>query len=697
MKRKYLLPIILSTCSTIMFSSETLAITPTFQNVSVAAGISQDATDNNNASGIGWIDFDNDGYQDLYVTNKNGPNRLYRNNGNGQFTEVGAAAGANLINQQSNGVAIGDYDSDGYDDIFVANTGPNTLLRNKGDGTFEDVSVISGLASEPLLDSYSASFGDMDGDGDLDLYVGTNDLGDLDGNGVCSPNEAYTNNGDGTFSRVPASVGIDDVGCTFANVLTDFDNDNDLDLLVVNDFFGTHPNQMYRNDTVPGSGQLTFTPVGDLGIGHQITGMGVAVGDYDNDGDLDYYRTIIGPGYLSTNQGDGSFVSTQIGAFFGSEGPFDGTGWGAAFFDADNDGDLDLYRGNDEFTGNGNNKYFQNNGDGTFTIMNTVGLLSTDAGLGLAIADYDNDGDMDVVVHGRYGQVNLFRNDTVSSDHWLKVNLKGNNPNHRGIGAKVKVVSFADDGTVRKQLREVHSGSSHGSTEDFRPHFGLGDHTAILNVKVTWPSGCVQKLTYGTVGVDQIIDVEEWACGLPNGVAGTINIDTGGVLEGALVKATDPWSLIVRGTDISDIGGHYDIPIDVCICNMTATKVGWDINWDDLGPGGQIWAWINNNLIFGDFTAVRTSGTLSGYALDINGVPVPGVGISGSDANGGNTFTATTDSNGRYEVAVSDATYWVQGGPGGGCSSFWPDGNNFFEWLVTVNFDDQNKDVVCVP
>jgi len=733
-------------------SGPVLAVAPSFSDQTINAQISfTDLSASRSApgGGVAWLDFNNDDYLDLYVPSAivGSASHLYVNNGDGTFTEIGAAAGVALSGAQSMSAAVGDFDGDGCDDLLVINGGnspgsnlANTLFRNNycddGSLTFTDVTSTSGLTQAKA--SIVASVGDVDGDRDLDIYVGNyfpnGSASQADLLGRCQPNQLFLNDGTGTFTQVAAASGVDDVGCTLATTLTDFDQDGDLDIYVSNDFSGPgaafrnygNPDTIYRNLGNDSNGLPQFEAAVDINLTDAKNGMGIATGDYDNDLDFDYFTTTYAGGAVNLNvlnQNDGGNNFNNVAAVAGVQDipTYSIIGWGAVFFDANNDGGLDLYKAVGTIGASAGfgeffvmpNRLYVNNHDATFSEMalaaGVQGKLNTQfqytQSRGVATADYDNDGRQDLytVNVGTItpsnnvlvpGQHSLYHNETVTSDHWLKVSLKGDKPNHRGIGARVKVVSSGSSG-IRTQLREVQSGNSHGSTSDFRPHFGLGSDTDVMSVQVTWPDGC--ESVVNSPAVDQIIEVVEWTCGLPNGVAGTINIDVGGVLQGATVMAHDPWSGVLRGSDISDSEGHYNLAIDSCICNMTATKTGWKIKWDDIGPGGQIWAWISNNLTFGDFTAKRKKGTISGFAIGSDGNPVAGVGITGSNGTGSNTFATTTDSNGHYEVAVLDDTYFVQGGSAPGCSSFWPDGNTFFEWLVTVNFDDKTKNVNCRP
>ncbi|VAW68205.1 hypothetical protein MNBD_GAMMA10-2553, partial [hydrothermal vent metagenome] len=521
----------LSTLALIIPFSASMA-QPGFTNVSDAAQITAQAESNPMAAGIAWIDYDNDGWQDLYVPNAtghdpydgsltnvgpSGPNRLYHNNGDGTFSEVGAAAGVQLTEIPSMGVAVGDYNNDGFDDLFVTNAGINTLFNNNGDGTFTDVSAQLGL-DDTSKASYAASFGDIDGDGDLDIYVGhwTDDLAPPNGDPSNRANDLYINNGENGFSNVAAQVGVDTLGANFTIPMTDFDHDNDLDLLIINDRFqiwldsgitlDSTVGELFRNDGLDADGQLIFTPfAAEAGLDQQMTGMGVAISDYDNDGDIDYYRSQFNRGLLSANDGSGVFTTQPVDSYTGA------VGWGTVFIDADNDGYVDLYRGNSN-SASGNvdstayqaNSFYQND-KGVFTVdtADQVGLTSLNAGLGVATADFDNDGDQDIVVHGVDGVINLFRNDTVTENHSLQIALKGTDSNKRGIGAKIFVVS-GKGGDANTTVREVTAGSSHGSNNSFVTHIGLNSIGYASRVTVEWPSGCVQVLSNVSAGLNEI-------------------------------------------------------------------------------------------------------------------------------------------------------------------------------------------------
>jgi len=470
--------------------------------------------------GVAWIDYDNDGDMDLFVPKHSGSNRLFRNDNNGtQFIDVTANSPAiRLITSISVGAAIGDYNGDGYDDIFVTNRLlGNFLFRNSpdlvnpGQRMFVDVTNETQVGNE-LKDSMSAAFGDLNGDGYLDIYVSNFKGGPCD---LTNQNDLYINIPDPNditkrqFQR--QAVHDSDLGCSWVSALTDYDNDGDLDIFVVNDvFFNTDPSvpgsELFHNDLTE-TGSLSFRPVAaTVGLNDRVAGMGIAIGDYNNNGLLDYYQTDLVEGTLATQNTDNTFTNQRI-----MVADYASYGWGAVFFDADQDGFEDLYSlsSNHAFgEGDARSSFYLNNGIGGFSeTSGTVGLMS--GGVGVATADYDNDGDIDMVVHGDTGIVRLYRNNTVLPSNFLRIRLKGKTPNHRGIGARV--TATLNNGMVL--TREVHAGTSLGSTHSPIVHFGLGLEISVSSVIVYWPQGCTQTLA--NITANQIISVNELGCYAP--------------------------------------------------------------------------------------------------------------------------------------------------------------------------------------
>jgi hypothetical protein len=492
-------------------------------------------------SGAAFLDYDGDGYQDLYLVNSaplpgftastaDPTNRLYRNDGDGTFTDVTAAAGVGGDRGYGMGVCAGDYDNDGHVDLYVTNFGPNVLYHNDGDGTFTDVTAAARVG-DPRLGS-SAAFADWDADGDLDLYVANYAKFSTDDNRTCyqggiqvycdpahyegESGVFYRNEGDGTFTDVTREVGgYNESGRQLGVVFADYDNDGYVDLYVAND--GT-PNFLFHNE-----GHGTFREVGMLaGValsenGRPEAGMGTDFGDYDRDGDLDI---IVGnfqwePSRLYRNEGNGFFSDASFAAGLG-EPTLSVLTFGTDFFDFDNDGDLDVYMANGHVNDRvqmfdkavsfpQRDQLFRNEGNGTFTDVTEQsgpGMELVMVSRGTACADYDNDGDVDLFVSNNNQRGVLLRNDGGNQKHWITIRTVGTVSNRDGIGARIRV-SAGD----LVQIEEVRSGSSYLSQNDLRVHFGLGDRIQVDRIEIRWPSGIEQILT--NVTADQILVVKE--------------------------------------------------------------------------------------------------------------------------------------------------------------------------------------------
>ncbi len=413
-------------------------------------------------NGMAWGDYDNDGDIDLYVGNNGQANRLYRND-NGFFADA-TTTPLNDANS-ANGVAWGDYDNDGDLDLYVVNYGEaNKLLRNDGGGTFADAT------SGPLGDTGygdSCAWGDYDNDGDVDLYVTNYD----------GPNKLFRNEGGGTFTDA-SSAPVNDSSSTGGCAWGDYDNDGDLDLYIANYYSAT--NKLFRND-----GGGTFVDATTAPLGNADEGVGVAWGDYDNDGDLDIYLVNNGQdNKLFRNDGGGSFTDVTSGPLVGGGYDF-GCTWG----DYDNDGDLDLY----VTMGYCCNQLLRNDGGGTF-VDDTTGPLgdASSYSLGTAFGDYDNDGDLDIYVAnvGTFDYAKLFRNLLGYENTWIHVNLVGTDSNKAAIGARVRVVTGRGS-----QIREVSGGSGMRSQDSLTAEFGLGSETLVDSIIVSWPSGNTDVIT----------------------------------------------------------------------------------------------------------------------------------------------------------------------------------------------------------
>ena len=473
-----------------------------FANVSRAAGIVNTRRGNGRSIGQAWGDYNGDGWIDFYVTDNNGPNTLFRNNGNGTFSVSSLAEIVALPDAFSGGASFVDYDNDGWRDLYVVNWGANVLFHNEGGQGFVDVTEQAGVGNE--ANGQTASWGDYDNDGFLDLYVA---------NWSCYPkcgrpftgesDRLYHNDGDGSFTDVSHFLKSKRDGAGFVASFTDYDNDGDQDIYLVNDeFIYQNGNALWRND---GPGCDADTTVADVTVGHcftevsteagadtQVMGMGLATADYDNDGDFDFYFSNAGPMTLLQNQGDGTFQDVAQRA--GVDVP-KGIAWGTTALDYDNDGWQDLYVAvmtTADHRGIPANPLFHNNGDGTFTRVSS-GSGASDVGptMGVATADYDQDGWVDLLIGNKDNGYSLLRNQTGEQidHHWLTLELIGGGPiNRDAVGARVTIQ--IGDGV--KQMREVQNGSSLGAGNELALHFGLGTAVSISKLTVQWPNGRIQ-------------------------------------------------------------------------------------------------------------------------------------------------------------------------------------------------------------
>ncbi len=463
-----------------------------FIDVSRSVGITHNRLGTTKAIGQAWGDYDNDGWLDLYVTDTDGPNVLYHNEGNGTFVISELVESVALPDLESTGVTFADYDNDGWKDLYVVSRGLNVLFRNLEGRSFEDVTELAGVADP--ADGKSASWGDFDQDGYLDLYVtnwscypdcGRPMYGDSD--------HLYRNQGDGTFENITTYLGAQTMGAGHAASFLDFDNDGDLDIYLVNDqFINGIGNVLWRNDG-PGCKGWCFTEISEeAGVDQRVMGMGIASADYDNDGDLDIYFTNAGPMVLLQNQLDGTFENVALPA--GVETP-ESVGWGAAFLDYDNDGWRDLYLAvamkMDRHTIPGN-ILFHNNADGTFSrVACDTGASDVGGTIGVATADYDKDGRVDFVIGNHVDGYRLYRNEGIAGpkNYWLTVELIGAGlVNRDAVGTRVYLTT--EDGA--SQMGEVTNGSSMGSGNELALHFGLGNSEQVTKLVVVWPDGVRQ-------------------------------------------------------------------------------------------------------------------------------------------------------------------------------------------------------------
>ena len=492
-------------------------------------------------SGAAFFDYDADGDPDLYFVNgaplpgyvsqEIPTNCLYRNNGDGTFTDVTEKAGVGDTGY-GHGCAVGDYNNDGKLDLYVTNYGTNRLYRNNGDGTFTEVSESAGV-TEPRW-STSCAFADYDRDGNLDLYVVNYIVFDINENPWCGLREKgiraycepdnftaqsdtlYRNNGDGTFTDVTQTAGIyNTTGKGLGVVWADYNNDGAADIYVAND---STENLFYRNN-----GDGTFEEVGFMvGValsenGAAENGMGTTFGDWNNDGwfDLTVTNYAQQTNTLYHNDADGFFTDATTTTKT-AQRTYPYLGWATAFIDYDNDGYQDLFVANghlhenlaelgQEGTYGQRNLLFRNNSNGTFTeISETLGpgMKLADVSRGATFADYDLDGDIDIVVTNSNTAPRLLRNDGGNRKNWLQIRLIATNGSTDAIGARVKITT----GKLT-QTREVRSGDGYLSQQDLTLHFGIGDYEQVDSIEVQWQSGTKQLI--GSVSANQVLSLEE--------------------------------------------------------------------------------------------------------------------------------------------------------------------------------------------
>jgi len=429
--------------------------------------------------GACFVDYDGDGYEDLFFTNENAVDFLYHNNGDGTFTKVLAEPFAS-VNQSSDASAWGDYDNDGDLDCLVSTWKGQTdiFYENNGDGTFTQRTPGS-LLTPPRYSDY-AGWRDFDNDGDLDAYISVGFGTQL--------NQFYVNNGDKTFSEPVSGDVVTDVRRSHGMALGDYDNDGDQDIYVAN-VDGT--NSLYQNQ---GDG-LTWTPVT---TGPHVTDLAFSIrsnfGDYDNDGDLDLFVTNQQSenNNLYNNDGSGNFTKV-IGGDPVTDG---GLSMSSAWADFDNDGNLDLLVTNGFGSVTEGNFLYFNNGDGTFA-KEFLDPIVTDTGwsLGCSVSDVDHDGDLDVAIGKAYNsnENNALYLNAGNGNHFLSVRLTGGLSNRDGIGARVWV-SATMGGIPIRQMREINSPTSFGQS-GLVAWFGLGDAATVDTIRVEWPSGMETLLT----------------------------------------------------------------------------------------------------------------------------------------------------------------------------------------------------------
>ena len=547
---KHQLPTVFLQCIlllTLIFIGSATAQPPIFVDATEEAGIhfkhSNGKTEHKHiietmGSGVVFFDYDTDGDADLYFVNSGGipqarqdtqqarlGNVLYRNEGDGRFTDVTEISGTGDTGYGM-AAAAGDIDNDGDADLYVANFGEDTLYRNNGDGTFTDITKAAGIDND--LWGIAAIYLDFDVDGDLDIFVVNYLVYELSMpvttfKGIIgyghprsyegTPDVLYRNNGDGTFTNIAETAGVTNPteGRGMAAVACDYDNDGFPDIYVTND---TNRNFLYRNN-----GDGTFTDESlFIGVGYDESGvaegsMGVDCGDYNGDGWLDLI--VANSEKVTLYKNEQGLLFIDVTADSGLQQPtLPFVGFSPLFLDYDNDGHLDLFCANghpqdvieilmDHETYAQRDQMFQNKGDGTYMdVSETAGAYFTEAlvGRAAATADYDNDGDTDIVIMNSNQRAVLLRNDGGNTNNWIGIKLVGSQNNRDGIGAKVTVST--EDMT---QMREVKSGSSYASGSDTRLLFGLGEIQHIEKITIVWQGGTTQVLK--NVSINQTLTI----------------------------------------------------------------------------------------------------------------------------------------------------------------------------------------------
>ena len=494
-------------------------------------------------AGCGWIDYNQDGLLDFYLVNS-GPTRvytptkalrgaLYRNNGDGTFTDVTSTAGVAAEGLFGMGVAVGDFDNDGLPDLLILGYGRCILYHNNGDGTFTDVTDRAGVKN-PGRWASSAAWFDYDNDGRLDLVMANYVDWSPERNFYCGdpgpgmrsychpddfhaqPPTLYHNNGDGTFTDVSKPSGLGLKGGNGLGVLTfDYDNDGWQDIFIANDHM---PNFLFHNNRDGTFREIAYQAgVAVSEDGAFEAGMGTDAADITGNGRLDLVVTHLDMqlARLYQNSGDGTFEDATLRSKLGYS-TFHMSGFGTRFMDYDNDGFRDIFMANGHVLDNiqryhSGTQYaepklmFRNIGHGLFeNVSDRLGadFRSPRVSRGAAVADFDNDGDLDILVNNNGGAPQLLRNNGGNANHWLQILLIGTKSNRDGVGARVKVT--AGDLVLYDQRK---GGMSYQSAQDPRLHFGLGSRSTIDVVEITWPSGIATKIPH--LKSDQIIAVKE--------------------------------------------------------------------------------------------------------------------------------------------------------------------------------------------
>ncbi|MFT6336371.1 MAG: hypothetical protein ACI86M_001158 [Saprospiraceae bacterium] len=557
--------LLLSAAMLCLFSS--IILSQGYTDVSISSGVGfvhqgqVDSYDMGVGTGAAWFDYDNDGWQDLYITNRVGANKLFRNLGNGTFSDVALSLGVEDIANDGAGVVAGDINNDGHIDLYLANSDNNILYKNNGDNSFTDITITAGLDIMGPNRSTSATFGDYNNDGFLDLYI-AHHMGIMSTGIGSTKDYFFINNGDETFADVSQTL-LDTtylVNPGFIGGWSDIDGDNDQDLIVINDcplgpgtlygtlIFenegGTHPvNDWMLPESSP-------TLIGD-DCAH---GMGLAIGDPDRDGDFDILYSNVGYLKYFINE-NGVFTENDTAGFdIQTDGYFS---WGCSFLDYDNDGwqDVSVAIGALPLVGeypDQESQFFKNNTDGTFTdIAPTLGLDDDARTRTIVHADYDKDGDLDLLMINYDDEVRLFRNDDVNSNNYLRVALESSLSAPNGIGSKIEINT--NDGVT--QYFEMRAGSDLGGCNELFAHFGLGTATGVNYIKVKWLSGA--ESTVNNPSINSVVTVTEPVSPYIHVRKSAIGNNNGSNWADAYNELTDALSVAVAGDTILVTEGTY--------------------------------------------------------------------------------------------------------------------------------------------
>lgn len=466
--------------------------------------------------GVTFFDYNNDGFLDIYATDPADYDKLYENFGDGTFFEISDRTNIKAITKEnySFGVIAGDINNDGWDDLFIPTYSKEEhclLLLNNCDGTFSDISLNAGITNK--TGSSGAIFIDVNQDGLLDIYV-INYIDEFlfikDSDGIiididrsCLPNYLYVNQGDNKFLELASDYNVDNLGCGLSVVASDFDSDGDQDIYIANDHgMFVVPNTMYRNNYP----EASFTDVSvETGLDAQMFGMGIAVGDWNENGSKNYYLSNIGNNIFYDSNDSKNFI--DIAAELNLENGYyendtSVTSWGTFFLDYDNDTDLDLFVVNGyirtgffgfKTTFNDKNSMFQNNGDGTFTDVSVeLNLNDSLIGRGGAYVDYDRNGTLDLFIVNTSDDKNgrsLFYKNEYTDNNWVEFDLEGSNNSNRSAFGSLVSVYF----NGRELQRELSSGGTHASQHSQILQFGLGSTIQLDSVQIQWPNNEIEK------------------------------------------------------------------------------------------------------------------------------------------------------------------------------------------------------------